>query len=121
MISAGGFHNLAACSDGTLVAFGRNTNGQLGNNSTLDANAPVATTLAPALISKTVVALQAANAHSLAICSDGSIASWGSGNNGLLGNGDTINCSVPVTVAASGLGSGESSQPSPVDQVLATA
>ena len=106
-ISAGGFHNLASCSDGTLVAFGRNSNGQLGNNSTLDANAPVTNTLAPALSGKTVIALQGANAHSLALCSDGSIASWGSGSNGLLGNGDTTNSSVPVTVAASGLGSGE--------------
>ncbi|MEI6654205.1 MAG: cadherin-like beta sandwich domain-containing protein [Verrucomicrobiota bacterium] len=107
MIVAGGFHNLASCSDGTLVAFGRNTNGQLGNSGTVDANAPIAIALAPVLTGKTVVALQAANAHSLAICSDGSIASWGSGNNGLLGNGDTINSNVPVIVTTSGLGSGE--------------
>jgi hypothetical protein len=106
-ISAGGFHNIAACVDGTLVAFGRNTNGQLGNNTTADANAPVAITLSPALIGKTVIALQAANAHSMAICSDGSIASWGSGSNGLLGTGDTINSNVPAAVVTSGLGSGE--------------
>jgi len=106
-ISAGGFHNLIACSDGTLVAFGRNTNGQLGNNSTTDSSMPVAVTLTGILNGKTVTSLQAANAHSLALCSDGSIASWGAGSNGLLGNGGTANSSVPVAVTASGIGSGE--------------
>jgi len=106
-ISSGGFHNIAACSDGTLVAFGRNTGGQLGNNSTTDANMPVAVVLAPVLTGKSVIALQTANAHSLALCSDGSIASWGSGSNGQLGNGDTLSSSIPVTVINSSLGSGE--------------
>jgi alpha-tubulin suppressor-like RCC1 family protein len=106
-ISAGGFHNLAACTDGTLVAFGRNSNGQLGNNSTADATMPVAVNLSPALNGKTITGLRGANAHSLALCSDGSIASWGSGSNGLLGNGGTANSNVPVEVVTSSYGSGE--------------
>jgi alpha-tubulin suppressor-like RCC1 family protein len=106
MISAGGFHNLAACSDGTLVTFGRNTNGQLGNDNNTDSSMPVEVTLAGILNGKMVTSLQAANAHSLALCSDGSIASWGAGSNGMLGNGDTANSSVPVAVTASGIGSG---------------
>ena len=107
MISAGGFHNLVTCSDGTLVTFGRNTNGQLGNGGNTDSTMPVAVTLTGTLNGKTVTAIQAANAHSLALCSDGSIASWGSGSNGLLGNGGIANSSVPVAVTASGIGSGE--------------
>lgn len=106
-ISAGGFHNLAACADGTLVAFGRNTNGQLGNNNTADANAPVIVTLAPVLSGKTVIALEAANAHSLALCSDGTLASWGAGSNGQLGNGNIANSNVSVAVTTSNLGNGE--------------
>lgn len=106
-ISAGGFHNLAACADGTLVAFGRNTNGQLGNNSTVDANAPVIVTLAPVLSGKTVIAFQGANGHSLALCSDGTLASWGAGSNGQLGNGNIANSNVPVAVTTSNLGNGE--------------
>ncbi|MEI7954768.1 MAG: cadherin-like beta sandwich domain-containing protein [Verrucomicrobiota bacterium] len=106
-ISAGGFHNLVACSDGTLVAFGMNTYGQLGNGGNTDSSMPVAVTLNGTLHGKTVTALQAANAHSLALCSDGSIASWGMGSNGLLGNGGSANSNVPVAVTASGIGSGE--------------
>jgi hypothetical protein len=106
-ISAGGFHNLAACADGTLVAFGRNTNGQLGNNSTADANAPVIVTLSPVLSGKTVITLQGANAHSFALCSDGTLASWGAGSNGQLGNGNITNSNVPVAVTTSNLGNGE--------------
>jgi alpha-tubulin suppressor-like RCC1 family protein len=106
-ISAGGFHNLAACTDGTLVAFGRNTNGQLGNNSTADTNAPVIVTLSPVLSGKTVIALQGANAHSLALCSDGTLASWGASSNGQLGNGNIANSNVPVAVTTSNLGNGE--------------
>ncbi len=106
-ISAGGFHNLVACSDGTLVAFGMNTYGQLGNGGNTDSSMPVAVTLTGILNGKTVTALQAANAHSMALCSDGSIASWGSGSNGILGNGGTTKSNVPVAVTASGLASGE--------------
>ena len=106
-ISAGGFHNLLTCSDGTLVAFGRNTNGQLGNGGNTDCSMPVAVTLTGTLNGKAVTAIQAANAHSLALCSDGSIASWGAGGSGLLGNGGTGSSNVPVAVTATGTGSGE--------------
>ena len=107
MISAGGFHNLAACSDGTLVAFGRNTNGQLGNSLTADSNMPVTVDLTESMIGKTVTTLQAANAHSLALYSDGTLVSWGSGSNGMLGNGGISNSGFPVGITASGIGSGE--------------
>lgn len=40
-ISAGADHSLALLNDGTLVAWGRNTNGQLGDGTTALKNAPV--------------------------------------------------------------------------------
>jgi len=45
-IAAGGFHNLALCSDGTLVAWGNNVEGALGDNSTTDRLVPVAVNVA---------------------------------------------------------------------------
>src|SRR5690606_24009695 len=40
-ISAGQNHNLARCSDGTLVAWGSNRNGELGNSTAGTASLPV--------------------------------------------------------------------------------
>ncbi|MEI6655776.1 MAG: cadherin-like beta sandwich domain-containing protein, partial [Verrucomicrobiota bacterium] len=46
-------------------------------------------------------------AHSLALCADGSLAAWGSNNNGQLGNNTIIGSSVPTAVTRTTLGSGE--------------
>ena len=41
-VAAGGLHCLALCADGTVVAWGANSDGQLGNRSTTDSWVPVA-------------------------------------------------------------------------------
>jgi len=105
-ISAGGWHNLALCSDGTLAAFGRNTSGQLGDGSTANSGLPMMANLS-GLGGKAIAAVQAANGHSLALCTDGSIYAWGSNSNGQLGNGGTTSSSLPVVVTTSPFGSGE--------------
>ena len=58
-MSGGVFFGLALCSDGTVVAWGSNTNGQLGNNSTTDSLVPVAVAvnMSGALSGKTVIAI----------------------------------------------------------------
>ena len=108
-IATGGWHTLALCSDGTLAAFGRNNNGQLGNNSATDSSVPVrVVTATGTLFNKTITAIGGSNAHSLALCADGTLAAWGSNNNGQLGNDLTITSSnVPIAVTRSTLGSGE--------------
>jgi alpha-tubulin suppressor-like RCC1 family protein len=105
-ISAGGWHNLALCSDGTLAAFGRNTSGQLGDGGTTNSGLPLMANLS-GLGGKAIAAVQAANGHSLALCADGSIYAWGSSSNGQLGNGGTTSSSLPVVVTTSPFGSGE--------------
>jgi alpha-tubulin suppressor-like RCC1 family protein len=100
-IAAGGFHNLALCSDGTLVAWGNNVEGALGDNSTTDRLVPVAVNVASgtsALFGKSVIAIAAGRTHSLAVCSDGTVATWGWNANGELGDNSTTNRSVPVSV-----------------------
>jgi len=102
--AAGGSHSLGLASDGTVAAWGLNTNGQLGNNSTTQSTVPVAvTTSSGALLGKTVVAVSAGLSHSLALCSDGTVASWGLNTNGQLGNGSTTQSTVPVAVTISGV------------------
>jgi hypothetical protein len=97
-ISAGGLHSLALCSDGTIAAWGNNYYGQLGNNSTLGGFTPVAVNTSGALAGKTVIAISAAYLHSMALCSDGTVITWGFNGHGQLGTGNTTDSPVPVAV-----------------------
>jgi alpha-tubulin suppressor-like RCC1 family protein len=102
-LAAGGSHNLALCSDGTVVAWGDNSYGQLGDNSTTSRNVPgtVSTALGvSALSGKTVVGITAGLYHSLALCSDGTVAAWGRNNYGQLGDNTIASRQVPVAVSA---------------------
>ena len=100
-VSAGASHSLALCSDGTVVAWGLNTNGQLGNNSTTQSTVPVAVTNSGVLSGKTVAAVCAGGSHSLCLCSNGTAATWGFNSSGQLGNSSTTQSTVPVAVTTS--------------------
>ncbi|MEI6604533.1 MAG: cadherin-like beta sandwich domain-containing protein [Verrucomicrobiota bacterium] len=106
-IAAGDSHSLALCADGTLAAWGYNNYGQLGNNSSTNSSVPVLVTQTGVLAGKTVVGATAGDSHSIALCSDGSLAAWGYNAYGQLGNNSISNSSVPVTVNPSNLGVGE--------------
>jgi hypothetical protein len=99
-IAAGDEHSLALCSDGTVVSWGYNSHGQLGNGNTTGTSIPVAVTTATALSNKTVVDVDAGHEHSVALCSDGTVASWGYNFYGQLGNDNTTDSSVPVPLTA---------------------
>ena len=90
-IAAGYYHSLALCADGTLVAWGYNGYGQLGNNSTTNSSVPVVVDRAGVLAGKTVTAIAAGASHSLALCADGTLAAWGCNDDGQLGNNSTVN------------------------------
>jgi alpha-tubulin suppressor-like RCC1 family protein len=100
-LAAGGYHSLALCSDGTVAAWGDNGLGELGNNTTNTSLIPVAVSMdsgVSALYSKTVVAIAAGGSHSLALCSDGTMAGWGDNHYGQLGNNTTAQPNAPVAV-----------------------
>ncbi|WP_442928465.1 RCC1 domain-containing protein, partial [Microbacterium sp. LB16] len=94
-VSAGGFHSLAMGSDGKAYAWGWNTSGQLGNNSTTSSSVPVAAMM-PAGV--TFTSVSAGISHSLAVGSDGKAYAWGYNTSGQLGNGSTTDSLVPVAV-----------------------
>jgi alpha-tubulin suppressor-like RCC1 family protein len=101
-IAAGGNHSIALCSDGTLAAWGGNSSGQLGDGTTTQRKAPVAVSTAAgvsALAGRTVVAVAGGGTHSLALCSDGTVAAWGANANGQLGDTTLTNENVPVAVS----------------------
>jgi RHS repeat-associated protein len=88
-------HSLALRADGTVWAWGNNTDGQLGNNSTTNAKTPVQ---ASGLSGISAIAAAPGGYHSLALKSDGTLWSWGLNSSGQLGNNSTTNAKTPVQV-----------------------
>ena len=101
-LSAGEAHSLSVCSDGTVVAWGSNVNGQLGSGTTTSATVPVAVTTGGVLNGKKFVAVAAGSQHSLALCNDGTLAAWGDGSFGQIGDGGVLDRTAPVLVSTAG-------------------
>ena len=90
-VSTGTDHSLAVGSDGYAYAWGYNSDGQLGNNSTNSSPVPVRVRdpSSPTDTSRALRATQvsAGSEYSLALGSDGYAYAWGYNNFGQLGNG----------------------------------
>jgi alpha-tubulin suppressor-like RCC1 family protein len=92
-IAAGNSHTLAINYDGTVRAWGKNSNGQLGNNTTTDSTIP---TLVSGL--SNVVAVTTGIDSSYALKSDGTVWSWGYNGAAQLGDGTQTDRYTPVQV-----------------------
>ncbi|MEV4259647.1 hypothetical protein AB0J52_41355, partial [Spirillospora sp. NPDC049652] len=112
-VAAGFDHSLAVTSDGRVLAWGRNVNGQLGDGSTTRRTTPVFVRLPRGV---TVTRVAAGNYHSLALTSDGRVLAWGDNMLGELGDGSRANQAAPVFVhlpdgvAASGVAASPGAQ-----------
>jgi len=106
-IAAGFTHSLALDSNGKVYAWGNNTSGKLGNNSTTDSSIPVQVYTSGVLAGKTIIAISAGSSHSLALDSDGKVYAWGSNNSGRLGNNSTTEARIPIQVNTSGVLAGK--------------
>ncbi|MFC3831351.1 MULTISPECIES: RCC1 domain-containing protein [Deinococcus] len=94
-VSAGEDHSLALRSDGTVLAWGSNSRGQLSDASTYQYQR--ATPVAVGGLSG-VISVTAGYWASLAIVSDGTVRAWGWNQNGQLGDGTTTDHLTPVAV-----------------------
>ncbi len=98
-VSGGKYTSSAVKADGTLWTWGRRDQGQLGNNQSSTAGVSINS---PIQIGSDTnwqsVAMAGNGRHTLAIKTTGSLWSWGLGNNGQLGQNDTISRSSPVQV-----------------------
>ncbi|RYD88377.1 MAG: hypothetical protein EOP50_19205, partial [Sphingobacteriales bacterium] len=85
-----------------VVGWGAGRYGQLGNDAATDSLLPGLVLHSGVLDGKTVTAVSAGYLHSLALCSDGTLAAWGYNSYGQLGNGGSAQRKVPVAVSRSG-------------------
>jgi alpha-tubulin suppressor-like RCC1 family protein len=103
-VAAGGQHSLAVLTDGTVMAWGANDHGQLGHGRPGTATAPglvVAPGGAPGVL-RDVVDVQADTDFSMALRSDGTVVTWGTGDAGQRGNGQEAAPAYPTQVLAPG-------------------
>jgi hypothetical protein len=80
--------------NGTVMAWGANASGQLGNGTTTGSDVPVKVSGITE-----AVAVSAGGEYSLAVLKNGTVMSWGYNGAGQLGNGTTTNSDVPVAVS----------------------
>ena len=92
-----GAHVLALTASGSVWAWGRNEDGQLGvqrAEGTLHHAAQPQRVIA--LSSLRIRIIACGRTHSVAVTSDGDLYSWGSGDDGVLGHGDTTSRASPT-------------------------
>jgi alpha-tubulin suppressor-like RCC1 family protein len=103
MVAAGHDHALMVSSDGAVYAWGLGTSGQLGDNLATSSTIPVRVksgAQGPQRYLEDIIAVSAGDTFSLALASDGSVYSWGSGSSGRLGDGASTQRNTPVKVVS---------------------
>jgi alpha-tubulin suppressor-like RCC1 family protein len=95
-VACGGQHSLALMATGGIKGWGKNSEGQLGNNSNSSPRVfPVST--APG--AEGAIAIDAGFVHSLALLINGTVRAWGQNSDGQVGDGSTINRAKPMQVS----------------------
>ncbi len=105
-ISAGDAHT-CVIESGKAYCWGNNASGQLGTGSTTNSSVPVAVDAGGVLAGKALTQISAGGGHTCALDSTGAAYCWGYGLYGQLGDGHTIDSSVPVQVDMSGVLAGK--------------
>ena len=98
LVSGGAYHTAAIKTDGTLWLWGRNSYGQLGDNTAVSKSSPVQT-ISGGTNWKLVGCGQY---HTAAIKTDGTLWTWGQNNFGQLGDNTVAAKSSPVQTIAAG-------------------
>ncbi len=101
-VSAGYYFSAAVKTDGTLWTWGRNSYGQLGDETRIDKSSPIQTVAG----TTTWTQVSAGRDMIAGIKTDNTLWTWGRnnyGSGGALGDGTTINRSSPVQTTQSGL------------------
>jgi alpha-tubulin suppressor-like RCC1 family protein len=100
-VACGSSHTAAIKTDGTLWTWGKNTNGQLGDNTTINRSSPVQTIAGGTNWKQVAVAPQGV-AVTACIKTDGTLWNWGDNGYGRLGDNTQTNRSSPIQTIAFG-------------------
>lgn len=92
-LSAGTFHMLALKSDGTVWAWGRNDEKELGNEKLLKGNTPSAVPVQVAGLTN-AVAVSACGQNSYALLQNGTVWAWGNATRGQTGDNGPLTSSL---------------------------
>lgn len=102
-LSAGADHTCASDTGDHVFCWGANNDGQLGNNTTVEANTPVQVEGVGGVGFLTnVTSVTAGGDHSCGLTVAGNVFCWGDNTNGQLGNNTTIEENAPVEVVGVG-------------------
>ena len=93
-VAAGNGHSMALRSDGTVLGWGANSSGSVGDGTTT--TRPTAVPL-PTLTNVTAIATQGLASYAL-VGAAGDLKAWGANSNGQLGLGSTTNQNTPTQV-----------------------
>ena len=96
-LACGDWHTAALTSDGVVYTWGRGGHGQLGHG---DTSRQITPKRVEALARTSVRALACGDWHTAALTSDGVVYTWGRGDDGQLGHGDTSCQLTPKRVDA---------------------
>lgn len=111
-VAAGSNSSMALLSDGTVVAWGANGDGQLGDGTTTNRSVPVRVCAvgqsAPcSVFLDDVASIDIGARHSVALLDDNTAVAWGFNALGQLGDNTTTSRSVPVAVCDDAVCSGQ--------------
>lgn len=102
-LSTGIHHTCAIASDNLAYCWGRNQNGQLGNNSIINSPVPVPVDVTGVMAGKLIHKISSGFTHTCAVDSLGQSYCWGANNAGQLGNNSTLQSTIPVATYTSGV------------------
>jgi alpha-tubulin suppressor-like RCC1 family protein len=102
-VAGGSDHSIALRDDGTVLAWGSNVFGQLGDGTTTNRSTPVQVKGPGGIGFLTgVAAIAGGTAHTIALKDDGTVWTWGYNGFRQLGDGTTTDRSTPVQVKGPG-------------------
>jgi alpha-tubulin suppressor-like RCC1 family protein len=97
-VAAGGSMDAALLRNGTVMTWGENKQGQLGDGTTVEKDVPTPVRGLSGVRALAVGGIGSLGGHMLALLDNGTVMAWGGNEEGQLGHGTTESSSVPVPV-----------------------